>query len=218
MKRIISFDLDGTLVDSTYGDIVWNTGVPEAYARLHSMSLDEARKTVVDQYRAVGDTNLLWYHIEHWLDKFGLALNPEELLHRYETHIQLLPGAREVLEKLSRQYTLVIASNAARIFVEKELSFTGISPHFTRIISATSDYRIVKKGERFYRRLCSDLQVTPEEIVHIGDHPLFDYDAPRSIGIDAYWLMDQRKLGENEVCAENTRKIITALGQILDYL
>jgi len=37
MKKIVSFDLDGTLVDAGYGDVVWNHGIPEEYAKRHRM-------------------------------------------------------------------------------------------------------------------------------------------------------------------------------------
>ena len=44
-------------------------------------------------------------------------------------------------------YTLIVASNAARIFVDKELSYINLASHFTHIISATSRERpiMVKK-------------------------------------------------------------------------
>ncbi len=76
-----------------------------------------------------------------------------ELLDRYREHIALLPDAREVIESLRDRYTLVIASNAARMFVEKELGETGLSGFFSRVVSATSDYGMVKREERFFRRL-----------------------------------------------------------------
>ncbi|OPY68322.1 MAG: hypothetical protein A4E62_02077 [Syntrophorhabdus sp. PtaU1.Bin002] len=42
MKKIISFDLDGTLVHGKYGDIVWNQGIPEEYADKYGFTFDEA--------------------------------------------------------------------------------------------------------------------------------------------------------------------------------
>ena len=103
MKKIISFDLDGTLVDAKYGDMVWNHGIPEEYARKYGMSFDEARAIVMDQYRSVGDSDLLWYEIDHWLKRFGLQVSADDLLGRYETFIKLLPGATEVVRIPERQ-------------------------------------------------------------------------------------------------------------------
>jgi beta-phosphoglucomutase-like phosphatase (HAD superfamily) len=127
MKKVISFDLDGTLVDARYGDMVWNTGIPSEYAKKYGMTFDEARAFIRARYESVGDGDIAWYEIEHWLERFSLDVAPVELLDRYREHIALLPDAREVIESLRDRYTLVIASNAARMFVEKELGETGLS-------------------------------------------------------------------------------------------
>jgi FMN phosphatase YigB (HAD superfamily) len=219
MKKLISFDLDGTLVDAEYGNVVWNHGIPEEYAKKYGMSFEAARDYIINEYRGVGDGDILWYHIEHWLAKFDLPVPPSVLLDRFESHIAAYDGVAEVLEKLSRKgYRLILASNAARIFVEKELAFTGLEGHFERIISATSDYRIVKKSEVFYRRLLAELDMAPDELVHVGDHPVFDHDAPESVGIEAY-LLGKLQDGENAASGgTDGRRIIADLRELLERL
>ncbi len=218
MKKLISFDLDGTLVDARYGDVVWNHGLPEEYAKKYAVPFNEAKAYITGQYRAVGDGEIVWYHIEHWLDKFGLDVRPRELLDRYEGHIALKPYAREILEELSSRYTLAVASNAARLFVEKELSYGRIEDHFTYVISATSDYGMVKKGMPFYLRLCAELGVSPEEIVHVGDHPVFDHDAPKSAGIEAHLVFDDHRAANNGYDPPNGRIMLETLEHLLRVL
>jgi FMN phosphatase YigB (HAD superfamily) len=188
MKKIVSFDLDGTLVNGIYGEMVWNHGVPEVFAQKYSMSFDEAKAFTRKEYESMGDGRLEWYNINYWLDRFDLPVTSHELLDRYESSIELLPFAQDALMSLKEKYTLVIASNAARIFVEKEIAYTGIGPFFTHIVSATSDYKIVKKGDSFYRTLLEELHVSPHEIVHVGDHKIFDFEAPSRFGIESYHL------------------------------
>jgi HAD superfamily hydrolase (TIGR01493 family) len=213
MKKIISFDLDGTLVDARYGDMVWNHGIPEEYSKKHGLSFDEARTTVMDQYRSVGDADLLWYEIDYWLNRFDLRVTADELLERYEIFISPLEGATEVMEYLKEKYILVIASNAARIFVEKELEYTDLTHYFSHIVSATTDYRTVKKQPGFYRRLCSVLGVSHEEIVHVGDHRVFDFEVPSSLGIEAYHVVDRSSDG-----AGDSGKVIGSLAELLNKL
>jgi HAD superfamily hydrolase (TIGR01493 family) len=216
MKRVVSFDLDGTLVDAKYGDMVWNHGIPEEYSKKYGMSFDEARTAVMDQYRSVGDSDLLWYEIDHWLKKFGLPVTADDLLGRYEIFIKLLPGATEVVQYLKDRYVLVIASNAARIFVEKELEHTDLAHYFDHIISATTDYGIVKKEPDFYRKLCANLGVSQKDIVHVGDHRIFDFEVPSGLGIEAYHFTDKPSGRSDQ--GEDNGKVIHNLTDLLVVL
>lgn len=185
-KKVISFDLDGTIVDAAYGNMVWLEGVPKAYAEKKGIPLEDAKKAVKEEYDSVGEAQLLWYDIDYWLDRFGLDVAVGPLLDSYAGYIRVLPYARDAICALREHYTLVIASNAARIFVDRELGHTGLGECFSRTISATSDFGMVKEQEEFYRRLCSILGVSPAEVVHVGDHAVFDVEVPLNVGIDSY--------------------------------
>jgi len=193
MKKVVSFDLDGTLVNGVFGDMVWNVGIPEEYARRYSLSFDEAKQYILREYEAVGDENILWYTIDYWLERFDISVSSDVLLQRYVNYIELLPDTKEVLEKLQERYTLIIASNAARIFVEKELLSTGIAHYFTHIISATTDYNLVKKQEKFYQKLCTTLNVHTDQLIHVGDHLIYDFYVPSKLGIESYFIRSDGK-------------------------
>jgi FMN phosphatase YigB (HAD superfamily) len=186
MKKVISFDLDGTLVHGKFGDMVWHHGIPGKYSEKHGISLKEAQKLILKEYETIGDANLLWYDVEYWITKFDLPLSAHELLDTYVGHIEVIPHALDVIRALRARYRLVIASNAARIFVEKELTHARLTDYFEYVVSATSDLRMVKKEERFYRTLAANLGISLGELVHVGDHRVFDYEVPLSLGIECY--------------------------------
>ena len=185
-RKVISFDLDGTLVQGKFGEMVWHQGIPRKYAEQHGVRFDEAQRFILREYEIIGDASLLWYDVEYWLAKFGLAVSAHELLETYIEHIEVTPHALDVIRRLKGSYRLVIASNAGRIFVEKELTHTGLTSYFEHVVSATSDLGMVKKEERFYRKLAASLGVLPSDIVHVGDHKVFDYEVPRGLGIESY--------------------------------
>lgn len=60
--------------------------------------------------------------------------------------------------------------------------------YFTHVYSAPSDFGTVKKDASFYRLIVDAMGVRPGEMVHVGDHPEFDYRAARSLGVRAYHL------------------------------
>ena len=79
-----------------------------------------------------------------------------------------------------------MSSNTIRRFLEVQLEAVG--NYFTHVFSAPSDFGSVKKDREFYRRVLDSLGVDPGEVVHVGDHRRFDYEAARSIGINAFHL------------------------------
>ena len=188
MPKIISFDMDGTLVDPEFTDWVWGHGVPTLYAEKVGLPFEEAKTFVVNEYLKMGEGAVEWYDIKYWLKSFQLEANWKVLLERYTDKIRIYPDVNHLLERLSDQFALVLTSNAGREFIDVEMEATGLKKYFDRIFSATSDFRKVKKTADFYRRICQILGVRHPEIVHVGDHHEFDYLVPRSLGIHAFYL------------------------------
>jgi putative hydrolase of the HAD superfamily len=188
MPKIISFDMDGTLVDSEFTDWVWLHGIPRLYARQRGLSFDEAKSFVVKEYQKIGEGAIEWYDIKYWFELFQLDQAWKTLMEQYVDKIKVYQDVNDILERLRERHPLILTSNAGREFIEIEMEATGLGKYFGRIFSATSDFRLVKKTLDFYRRICEILEADPREIVHIGDHYEFDYLVPRSLGIEAFYL------------------------------
>ena len=120
-KKLISFDLDSTLVDPTYTTFVWEIGIPQLYAEKYDTGLSEATSIVIAEYKRMGDSALEWYDIKYWFEYFGLPGRWEDLLEEYRDKIRPFPEVKEVIEGLVQCHDLIVTSNAAREFVEVEL-------------------------------------------------------------------------------------------------
>ena len=186
MIRIISLDMDGTLVNSRFVDKVWMEGMHRLYAERTGLDLPAAREYVIGEYMKIGSDHLEWYDLKFWIDKFGLSIGKEELLELYEDEIEVYPEVEEVLELLSENYELVVTSNAAREFIDIELD--GLQGYFREVFSATSDFREVKKSPLLYGAICAHLDARPFEVLHIGDHYSYDYESALDAGLDALFL------------------------------
>jgi putative hydrolase of the HAD superfamily len=186
MIRIISLDMDGTLMKSRFVDRVWMEGIPALYAERTGMDFQAAKEHVIGEYARVGSDRMEWYDLLYWIEKFGLKIGKDELLQMYEDEVEAYPEVLEVLELLSERYDLVVTSNAAREFIEIELE--GLAEYFREVFSATSDFREVKKSPLVYGAICAQMNARPFEVLHIGDHYHYDYESPIQAGLDALFL------------------------------
>ena len=184
--KIISFDLDGTLVETEYSEWVWGVGIPQLLAKKRGVSFDEAKEVVEREYGKLGDGSLEWYDIKYWFDFFQLNGSWKSLLHRYSHKVKAYPEVSKVLRDLSSRYRAIVISNAAREFIDIEVELAELQGYFSRIFSATSDFGETKKTPGFYDRICQLLRISPREMVHVGDHWEFDYVVPKGLGIRAF--------------------------------
>ena len=183
--KIVSFDVEGTLITRKFSQVVWEEAIPDLYARKKGISFDDAKVRVMREYAKVGDGRAEWYDIRYWFNHFGLT-NPERLLNEHKQEITLYPEASGVLKDLGKNHKLIVSSNSSREFLKLELE--KLDRHFHRVYSATSDFHQVKKTNQVYEEICRLLDVKPSEMVHVGDLLEDDFRAPRKAGVFAYHL------------------------------
>lgn len=216
MPKIISFDMDGTLVDAEFTNWVWGHGIPTLYAKKVGLSFEEAKHFVVKEYLKVGEGAIEWYDIKYWFQLFQLEENWEVLMERYTDKIKIYPDVHPLLERLRDRYRMVLTSNAGREFIDTEMEATGLAKYFDRIFSATSDFGEVKKTTAFYQRICQILEARPQEIVHVGDHYEFDYLVPRLLGIQAFYLDRSSREGGDFILSD-LRDLEKRLPAVVDH-
>ena len=195
--KVVSFDVEGTLVTPDFSYAVWFEAIPERYAERNGIDFELARKAIEEEYRKVGDQRLEWYDVRYWFSKLGLD-KPEQVLEKYESRVRYYPEVKEVLASLSERYKLVVASGSMRDFLYHLLH--DIEPYFTRIFSSLTDYKQLKTSE-FYLKMCQVMEVKPEQIAHVGDNWQFDFVAPTEVGIRAFYLDRKQQMNHSESLA-----------------
>ena len=197
--EVVSFDMEGTLIDDSYSKLIWETDIPRLYGEKHGLDMEGARAKVLGEYAQVGEDRPEWYDIDYWFKRLGLDDDWRELLRQREDACHVYSEVPPVLERLSREYTLIVSSNTIREFLEVQL--TKLPDVFMKVYSAPSDLKTVKKTDSFYKSICEEMDVNPSSMAHVGDSFKFDYEEPRKLGIHSFYLDRQdESSGEHIVC------------------
>jgi HAD superfamily hydrolase (TIGR01549 family) len=206
--KIVSFDVEGTLVTTDFSYAIWFEAIPRRYAEKNGIDLEQARKAVEEEYRKVGDQRLEWYDIRYWFDRLGLG-TPAAVMQGCQNRVGYYPEVKEVLVSLAERYKLIAASGSSGDFLQYLLK--DIRTYFSDVYSSITDYQQLKTPE-FYIQICRTLQVEPGQIVHIGDNWQFDFVAPSQIGIRAFHL-DRKSQLNNQNSMTNLSELKTRLLQ-----
>jgi putative hydrolase of the HAD superfamily len=166
MIRTILFDLDETLYPRQAGIMEEIRKLMLGYLRSHfDLSLEEADELRREYFVAYG-TTLRGLQINHQIDPEGFLSYVHDIpLHK---HLQPNPHLDSILASLPQDK--VIFTNASREHAESVLDILGIRHHFDRIVDVRDmDYES-KPQPGAYDRICTLLEVRPEECVLVEDN------------------------------------------------
>jgi len=183
--KIISFDVDGTLVDLEYNDLIWFKEIPELVAKKKKISFEKSLKYVHEEYTKLGEHNLNWYDINYWINYFRLKISSKKVLEKYESQVKIFPEVIPLLETLRKNFILIVITAMPREFLIPKMK--NLEKYFKFSFSALSDFKELKNSQ-IYSKISKALNVCPERILHIGDHWEFDYMAAQKAGMNAIYL------------------------------
>ena len=209
--RVVSFDAEGTLVNENFAVAVWEEGIPRLYAESRGINYEQAVREVFSQYDEVGEDRLEWYDVEYWWRRLRLPGDWRDLMEECLDKMGLYPEVPEVLEELHRRYRLIVVSNTAREFLEYMLR--DVSQYFEAVFSVTSDFREVKKSPKTFLKVCRIIGVEPGQVIHVGDHPRFDYEVPIKAGMKAL-LLDRRGTRSEPHVIRDLRELLERLWEM----
>ena len=215
MIKLISFDLDGTLVDNTNLDVVfWYEEVPKLYAQKNKIPLEKAKRIVRKEYDKVGPYNLNWYRPSFWFGKFGFNRPHGKVISDMKKCVELYSETKKVLNKLNKKYPLIVITNSSNELVKYKIHAESISEYFRYVFSAIDDFQIVKKDPRIFRTMLKIFKIKPKQMVHVGDDWDFDYLAPKKLGIRAFYLDRKKEKPKNSDIVHDLKEFAERINEI----
>lgn len=167
--RGVIFDMDGVLLDT---ERIW--GVAEArLCRSYGASYGPD-----DEAATLGLLSL--EACRHYARRFGLPESEAAHLERelvemmceeLEGEVPLLPGARELIDRLIGRVGLGVASNSRRVIVIRAIQRSGLADVFGVLVSA-DDVSRPKPAPDLYLAACERLAVPPADALALEDSPV----------------------------------------------
>lgn len=179
MIKILSLDLQGTLSDSKFSDYFWLELLPKKYAQKFNLSIQEAKDILKQKFKEYGVYNILYYDDKYWSDYFDF--NTLEELKKFENQPQIDNKLYNLIKNIN--LPKIIISTTTNLFIEYELKEN--IKDFNKIYSCVDTFNTGGKTSEVFKKVCEELKVKPNEILHIGDNKTMDVDNAIEAGVNA---------------------------------
>lgn len=130
---------------------------------------------------------------------------------------RLLPGARELIETLSRTHDLALLTNGAPDLQREKIAATGLEPFF-KAVAVSGEQGIGKPDPEIFHRLLANLGVSPSEAVMVGNSLERDIAGARNAGVRSIWIRVPGSEEHAEVVPDHTVTALSEIPGILEQL
>jgi HAD superfamily hydrolase (TIGR01509 family) len=163
----VLLDMDGTLLDLRFDNVLWNEHLPERYASARQIGVEDAREHLFAHMREKR-TRLEFYCIDHWSRFTSLDI---VALHRELDHlIQFRPHAQRFLAAArAAGKRLVLVTNAHRASLGIKDARTGLVAALHRAVSS-HDLEAPKESQEFWSRLAKVESFAPARTLLVDDN------------------------------------------------
>lgn len=179
MIKYISLDLQGTLSDSKFSDNFWLEIIPQKYSEKFKITIEEAKQILKQNFKEYGVYNILYYDDKYWSEY--LNFNTKIELDKSQFRPSISEELYEYLSKIN--LPKIIVSTTTNLFINYELGEKVND--FEKIYSCVDCFRNGGKTKEIYQKIAKELNVNPEEILHIGDNFLMDVENAKKAGVNA---------------------------------
>lgn len=214
MMKFLFFDLDDTLLDFQGAERLALSATLEEFGI-------EPTDRVLARYSAINDAQ--WKRLERGeitreqvrslrftllFAEFGICCDVAEVNRRYMENLAARPiyleGAEALLETLSKEYRLYLASNGTAWVQEKRIALCGIGRYFEKIfVSEELGYN--KPDPLFFEKAFAQIpDFCKNEAVMIGDSLTSDIKGGKNAGLCTVWFNPKGEENQSEIQPEHT--------------
>ncbi|MDQ2049766.1 HAD family hydrolase [Natronolimnohabitans sp. A-GB9] len=101
--------------------------------------------------------------------------------------VELVPGARDVVETLAGEYRLGLVTNGAPDMQRTKLEAVALDDYFETVVCAGYETAAKPAAEPFERAL-EALEATPDRAVYVGNSLAADVAGARAAGLESVWV------------------------------
>jgi len=98
-----------------------------------------------------------------------------------------MPQTHEILAQSKTRYRLAVVSDAQSAYGLPELRAVGLADYFAPIV-ISGDYGYRKPDARLFQSALTELEITPEEAIYIGNDRFRDFLGARKAGMKTILL------------------------------
>ncbi len=193
--EVYLMDVDNTILDFSSAQKVafgrmledfGHTSTPEIYALYCEINRGLWRRMDKGELER---SYVLHNRFRFFAERLGIALDAREANCSYLTHLsynaQVIPGAKDILERLQSRYRLAIASNGVDFVQQRRLKTAGFLHFFEQIVVSES-LGVSKPNPRFFAGVLAMMgNPDPSKVLMVGDNPNTDIEGALAFGIDA---------------------------------
>jgi len=195
--RWLLFDADDTLIDfqatesAAFGALLQQLGI--AFAAAHHQLYREINETL---WRAlergeITAARLTIQRFEMLAIELGLDIDAERISLDYLQHVadstRFIPGAKEVVQTLSRDYRIGIVTNGFKQIKYRQLAGSGFAEHLEAIL-ISEEVGAAKPHADFFDAAFAKIGQPPKDsVLIIGDSLSSDIGGGQAYGIDTCW-------------------------------
>ncbi len=221
--KAIIFDFDGTLYNNIMAmkaatsdalkryEVDYNAEVAltETTRLIEKIRSSALSKILLRAWELLGDVEYL--KGRKFLEKAAIVFYAYTLYKDYTKECTLFAGVSELLKDAKKRYKIAIVTSGSRADTKDLLTEFNILQYVDAFISA-DDVTATKPDPEGLQKILTELQVTPNEAVYIGDLPL-DIKAGKNAGVQTI-AITTGLVPKSDLEAEKPDKIVRHVTEI----